>query len=70
MISLLEEGEKEKIKAGKRKKKTAIMTTEKPKKLVMRREIYPRRRGQTRRGCLLFLMDLKKEIRVEMMRMR
>lgn len=36
----------------------------------MRREIYPRRRGQRRRGCLVFLIALKKEMRVKIMRER
>lgn len=70
VISWLEEGEKEKIRAGKRKKKRPMITTEKPKKLVMSRERYPRRRGQSRRGSLFFLIALKKEVRVRIMRKR
>jgi len=37
-ISFEERGEKEMARAGKRKKKRPMMTTEKPKKLVMSKE--------------------------------
>jgi hypothetical protein len=42
LISLAGFSERAKARPGKRKKKSAMQTTENPKKLVMRIEIYPR----------------------------